>query len=104
MRNYLKQLKERKSFIIIGDFYQDVAREVICDAYHLKMTAYEVLLENYLYRIVFYNGIFYEIHFDIQISYKFDLYQHVCKLILFSFHITPELSVVPPALVLKRLV
>ncbi|XP_069989042.1 uncharacterized protein [Penaeus vannamei] len=41
MRNYLKQLKERKSFIIIGDFYQDVAREVICDAYHLKMTAYE---------------------------------------------------------------
>ncbi|XP_068222673.1 uncharacterized protein [Palaemon carinicauda] len=38
MTQYLQDLKQKKYFIIIGDFYEDVARSVICDAYHMKMT------------------------------------------------------------------
>ncbi|KAK8726640.1 hypothetical protein OTU49_009969, partial [Cherax quadricarinatus] len=38
---YLQDLKNQNYYIIIGDFYQDVAREVICNAYHLQMTGYE---------------------------------------------------------------
>nr|XP_045607313.1 atrial natriuretic peptide receptor 2-like isoform X2 [Procambarus clarkii] len=41
MSQYLNDLKNKNYYIIIGDFYQDVAREVICDAFHLKMTGYE---------------------------------------------------------------
>ncbi|XP_042206983.1 receptor-type guanylate cyclase gcy-1-like isoform X2 [Homarus americanus] len=44
MTQYLLDLKNKNYYIIIGDFYQDVAREVICDAYHLKMTGHQAYL------------------------------------------------------------
>ncbi|KAK7047733.1 hypothetical protein SK128_014579, partial [Halocaridina rubra] len=42
MTQYLQDLKQKRYFIIIGDFYEDVARAVICDAYHMRMTGREL--------------------------------------------------------------
>ena len=36
---YLQRLKDNNYRIIIGDFYDDIAREVMCEAYHKNMTA-----------------------------------------------------------------
>ncbi|XP_071549817.1 uncharacterized protein [Panulirus ornatus] len=44
MTQYLQHLKDKKYYILIGDFYQDVARDVICDAYHLQMTGHQNFL------------------------------------------------------------
>lgn len=38
---YLEELKNKKVRIIIGDMFDDVLRDVMCQAYHLKMTARE---------------------------------------------------------------
>lgn len=40
---YLQDLKERRAKIIIADVYDEVARQVMCEAYKLKMTAVEVI-------------------------------------------------------------
>ena len=42
MQLYLNQIKDKGYYIIIGDFYQDIAREVICDAYLMGMTGHQV--------------------------------------------------------------
>ncbi|XP_032691676.1 uncharacterized protein LOC116854152 isoform X2 [Odontomachus brunneus] len=39
MTKYLQDLKDRKAKIIIADVYDEVARQVMCEAYKLKMTA-----------------------------------------------------------------
>ncbi|XP_070151049.1 uncharacterized protein [Polyergus mexicanus] len=39
MTNYLQDLKERRARIIIADVYSEVARQVMCEAYKLEMTA-----------------------------------------------------------------
>lgn len=39
MRPYLQELKDKGAKVIIGDFYDDAARAVMCDAYQLGMTA-----------------------------------------------------------------
>ena len=38
---YLEELKSKKVHIIIGDMVEEAARDVMCQAYHLKMTAHE---------------------------------------------------------------
>ncbi|KAG8222593.1 hypothetical protein J437_LFUL002585 [Ladona fulva] len=40
MSQYLLDLKNKNARIIIADIYDDAARSVMCEAYHLKMTAY----------------------------------------------------------------
>ncbi|XP_018331316.1 uncharacterized protein LOC108741146 [Agrilus planipennis] len=39
MIRYLEDLKRKRARIIIADIYDEVARSVMCDAYHLEMTA-----------------------------------------------------------------
>ncbi|XP_029161523.1 receptor-type guanylate cyclase gcy-5-like [Nylanderia fulva] len=39
MTNYLQDLKEKRARIIIADVYDEVARQVMCQAYKLEMTA-----------------------------------------------------------------
>lgn len=39
MFKYLEELKNKKVRIIIGDMFDEVLRDVMCQAYHLKMTA-----------------------------------------------------------------
>ncbi|KAF2360714.1 Serine-threonine/tyrosine-protein kinase catalytic domain [Trinorchestia longiramus] len=39
MSKYLQRLKDHNFRIIIGDFYDSIAREVMCEAYHQNMTA-----------------------------------------------------------------
>ncbi|KAL0107243.1 hypothetical protein PUN28_015647 [Cardiocondyla obscurior] len=39
MTKYLQSLKEKKAKIIIADMYGEVARQVMCEAYKLEMTA-----------------------------------------------------------------
>ena len=41
MTQYLIGLKKQNYRIIIGDFYQDVAKRVLCDAVQLNMTGYQ---------------------------------------------------------------
>ncbi|PSN54801.1 hypothetical protein C0J52_02008 [Blattella germanica] len=41
MSKYLEELKNKKVHIIIADMFDDAARDVMCQAYHLKMTAHE---------------------------------------------------------------
>lgn len=36
---YLKEMKQKNVRIIIGDIYDDAARDVMCQAYRLEMTA-----------------------------------------------------------------
>jgi len=38
---YLEELKNKKVRIVIGDMFDEVLRDVMCQAYHLKMTAQE---------------------------------------------------------------
>ena len=38
---YLQDLKSKKAKIIIGDFYDHAARQVMCEAYRQKMTSKE---------------------------------------------------------------
>jgi hypothetical protein len=38
---YLEELKNKKVRIIIGDMFDEAVRDVMCQAYHLKMTAKE---------------------------------------------------------------
>lgn len=38
----LQMLRKDKYRIIIGDFYQDVASDVLCGAFHLQMTGQQV--------------------------------------------------------------
>lgn len=40
MEHYLKEMKQKNVRIIIGDIYDDAARDVMCQAYRLEMTAY----------------------------------------------------------------
>ncbi|XP_046736169.1 uncharacterized protein LOC124405374 [Diprion similis] len=40
MRRYLDNLKKKRARIIIADVYDEVARQVMCQAYKLEMTAY----------------------------------------------------------------
>lgn len=41
---YLQDLKQKKAKIIIADVYDQVARQVMCEAYRLEMTAVQVIL------------------------------------------------------------
>ncbi|XP_046676612.1 receptor-type guanylate cyclase gcy-4-like [Homalodisca vitripennis] len=41
MRSYLEEMKSRSVRIIIGDVYDSAAREMMCQAYQLQMTAYQ---------------------------------------------------------------
>lgn len=38
---YLQELKNKQVHIIIGDMFDEAVRDVMCQAYHLKMTARE---------------------------------------------------------------
>ncbi|XP_054282459.1 gamma-aminobutyric acid type B receptor subunit 1-like isoform X2 [Macrosteles quadrilineatus] len=40
MKSYLEEMKSKSVRIIIGDVYDDAAREMMCQAYQLQMTAY----------------------------------------------------------------
>ena len=42
MMSHLSFFKDQRSTVIIGDFYEDVARVVICEAYRNNMTACQV--------------------------------------------------------------
>jgi len=44
----LQSLKEKRARIIIGDVYDEVARQVMCEAYKLDMTAVQVIIINYI--------------------------------------------------------
>lgn len=39
---YLEDLKQKRARIIISDVYDQVARQVMCEAYRLEMTAVQV--------------------------------------------------------------
>lgn len=39
LQQHLLKLKDKNLKIIIADFYAGTAREVLCEAYHLNMTA-----------------------------------------------------------------
>uniref|UniRef100_A0A1B6EJJ0 Gamma-aminobutyric acid type B receptor subunit 2 n=1 Tax=Cuerna arida TaxID=1464854 RepID=A0A1B6EJJ0_9HEMI len=41
MRSYLEEMKSKSVRIIIGDVYDSAAREMMCQAYQLQMTAYQ---------------------------------------------------------------
>ncbi|XP_012262718.2 uncharacterized protein LOC105689915 isoform X2 [Athalia rosae] len=41
LKRYLENLKKKRAKIIIADVYDEVARQVMCEAYKLKMTAQE---------------------------------------------------------------
>ena len=49
MSNHLNHLKEQRATVIIGDFYEDAAHSIICQAYHLKMTASQVIFTASIY-------------------------------------------------------
>lgn len=38
---YLEEMKSKSVRIIIGDVYDEAARDMMCQAFHLEMTAYQ---------------------------------------------------------------